>query len=77
MEKHDLIHEFPELKDKIHELKVSNHHFRRLFDEYHEVDHEIHRIESGAENTSDEILNELRKKRLHLKDELSHILHEE
>ena len=77
MEKHDLIHEFPHWKEKIHDLKVSNHHFRRFFDEYHEVDHEIHRIESGAENTSDEILNELRKKRLQLKDELFHILNQE
>lgn len=70
MEKHDLIHEFPELKEKIHQLKVDDHHFRKLFDEYHEVDHGIHRIETGAENTADEILNELRKNRLHLKDEL-------
>lgn len=74
MEKHDLIHEFPELKEKIHELKVGNHHFRKLFEEYHSTDHDIHRIETGAENTTDEVLNELRKKRLHLKDELFGIL---
>lgn len=77
MEKHDLIHEFPDLKDKIHALKVSNNHFRRFFDEYHEVDHEIHRIETGAENTEDNVLNELRKKRLALKDELLNILNAE
>ena len=77
MEKHDLIHEFPDLKDKIHALKVSNNHFRRFFDEYHEVDHEIHRIETGAENTEDDVLNELRKKRLALKDELLNILNAE
>jgi uncharacterized protein YdcH (DUF465 family) len=70
MEKHDLLHEFPEHKELIHDLKVSNNHFRRLFDEYHEVDHEIHRIEAGAENTDDSTLKELRKKRLLLKDEL-------
>ncbi len=76
MEKHDLIHEFPELKEKIHQLKVANHHFRKLFDEYHEVDHGVHRIETGAENTSDEVLNGLRKNRLHLKDKLFQILHQ-
>ena len=76
MEKHDLIHEFPEYREKIHELKMSNNHFRRFFDEYHEVDHEVHRIETGAENTSDEVLGELRKKRLYLKDELAKILRE-
>ena len=74
MNKHDLKHEFPELEEKIHEFKVSNNHFRKLFDEYHEINNEIHRIETGAEATSDEVLNELRKKRLHLKDELYTIL---
>ncbi len=70
MEKHDLLHEFPQYREKIHELKTSNHHFRKLFDEYHEVTHEVHRIEQGAEATTDEVLNGLRLKRVHLKDEL-------
>jgi len=69
-EKHDLIHEFPEYRDVIHELKTTNNHFARLFDEYHEVDHEIHRIETDIETTSDDYLEEKKKQRLHLKDEL-------
>ena len=69
-EKHDLLHELPEHREKIHELKMSNNHFARLFDEYHEIDHEVHRIETGVENTSDEYLEQQKKKRLHLKDEL-------
>ena len=71
-EKHDLVHEFPEHRERIHDLKMSNAHFARLFDEYHEVDHEVHRIETGIENTSDEYLEERKKVRLHLKDEQSH-----
>lgn len=74
MEKHDIVHEFPEFKDKIHDLKVSDHHFRKFFDEYHEVDHEIHSIETGAHATSDDYLNELRMKRVHLKDEIYKML---
>jgi uncharacterized protein len=74
MEKHDILHEFPEMKDKIHELKVSDHHFRKLFDEYHEIDHQVHRIETGAEVASDAHLTELRKQRLHLKDSIYAIL---
>ena len=35
VEKHDLLHEFPESKDTIHELKTNNRHFARLFDQYH------------------------------------------
>ncbi|MCW9089154.1 MAG: DUF465 domain-containing protein, partial [Gammaproteobacteria bacterium] len=44
-EHHDLIHELPEYREQIHEMKLNNAHFSRLFDEYHEVDHEIRRIE--------------------------------
>ena len=73
-EKHDLIHEFPEYRDTIHTLKTSNSHFSRLFDEYHKVDHEVHRIETGVENTSDEYLEEKKKQRLHLKDELFQLI---
>lgn len=69
-EKHDLIHELPEYKEQIHELKMSNKHFAHQFEKYHEVDHEIYRIEEGIENTSDEYLEEAKKKRLALKDEL-------
>lgn len=60
-DKHDLVHELPEHRDKIHQLKLSNQHFAKLFDEYHEVDHEVHRIETGIENTSDEYLDGRKK----------------
>lgn len=74
MQKHDLLHEFPEMKDKIHELKTTDTHFRKLFDEYHDVDHQIHSYESGATATTDEHLHELRAKRVHLKDSLYSML---
>ncbi|MCU0417092.1 MAG: DUF465 domain-containing protein [Cytophagaceae bacterium] len=70
MEKHDLVHEFPDMREKIHELKISDNHFRKIFDAYHDVDHSIHSIESGANPTTDEHLNELRARRVFLKDEL-------
>ena len=52
MKKHDLLHEFPEHKEKIHDLKLNNAHFRKLFDDYDVVEHDIHRIETGAEATT-------------------------
>lgn len=70
LEKHDLVHEFPEYKEKIHDLKMNNRHFAKLFDEYHEVEHEVHRIEVGAENSSDSCLEGRKKVRLNLKDQL-------
>jgi uncharacterized protein YdcH (DUF465 family) len=69
-EKHDLVHELPEHRDTIHNLKMTDNHFARLFDEYHEVDHEVRRIETGVETTSDDYLEERKKVRLHLKDKL-------
>lgn len=70
LEKHDLHHEFPEYNDAIHALKVSDAHFATLFEQYHEIDREVHRIEAGAENTSDAYLEQRKKERLHLKDAL-------
>ena len=70
IEKHDLLHEFPEHRETIHSLKLGNAHFSKLFDEYHDVDHEVHRIENGVENTADDYLEERKKVRLHLKDQL-------
>lgn len=74
MEKHDLHHEFPEFDAKIATLKVADAHFKRLSEAYDEANHAVYRIESGAEHASDETLNELRKQRLILKDELFAIL---
>ncbi|MDV6341525.1 MAG: DUF465 domain-containing protein [Nitrosomonadaceae bacterium] len=70
IDKHDLHHEFPEYYDRIHELKTNNSHFARLFEEYHDLNREILRIEEGVENTTDEYLEELKKKRLLYKDKL-------
>ena len=70
MERHDLLHEFPEYKEKIHELKVSDPEFKELFDEYHELEHEIHRINTGEEVVTDEHTHELKARLLFMKDEL-------
>lgn len=74
IEKHDLHHEFPEYYDRIHDLKINNSHFSHLFEEYHAVNREILRIEEGVENTADEYLEELKKKRLLFKDKLYGII---
>ena len=76
-EKHDLLHELPEHRDRIHELKMSNAQFAKMFDEYHDIDHEIHRIETGIENTSDEYLEGKKKNRLFLIDEMYKMIRED
>jgi len=74
LENHSLVNEFPEYRERIHQLKTSDSHFARLFDEYDVAEHAVHRIESGAEAAPDERLEALKKQRLHLKDQLFGLL---
>ena len=46
VEHHDLVHELPELKDRIHTLKVNDPHFRSLFDAYHVLTRDIENMEN-------------------------------
>ncbi len=71
---HPLISELPEYREDIHRLKTEDHHFRKLFDQYHEIDKEVARIEQEVEAASDQRLEGLKVKRLHLKDDLHAIL---
>ena len=77
VEKHDLIHELPEYRQQIHDLKVGNKHFARLFDDYHDLDREVRRIEEGVEAAGDVYLENQKKRRLKLKDDLFAMLHHE
>ncbi|MFN3888975.1 MAG: YdcH family protein [Beijerinckiaceae bacterium] len=71
---HELHEEFPNHAERIHSLKLSNGHFARLADRYHEVNRAIHRAEVEVEPTSDDILEDMKKQRLHLKDEIASML---
>ena len=70
---HELAEEFPDKIDALHELKMDDAHFVRLSSEYHELNRQIHRVETGVEPTSQHFETELRKKRLLLKDEIASI----
>ncbi|MCV6589307.1 MAG: DUF465 domain-containing protein [Marinobacterium sp.] len=70
IEHHDLLHELPEHRERIHELKVGNAHFARLFDEYHQVTKDVERMESEIEPVSTQTEEERKLHRLHLKDQL-------
>ena len=73
-ESHNLADELPEFKEKISQLKTENAHFSKLFGEYDEVVHQLHRVEQGIEIHADEVVEELKLKRLHLKDALFDML---
>jgi len=71
---HPLAKDFPELKDKIHALKTSNAHFAKLERDYEEVDKAIVRLEAGVEHSSSAELEQKKRQRVSLKDELYSML---
>jgi uncharacterized protein YdcH (DUF465 family) len=71
---HSILNDFPEMREHIHEVKMEDGHFARLSERYDELEHSIRLMESGAEVCTDEHLEELKKKRLKMKDELFSIL---
>ncbi len=71
---HELREEFPEFVEQIHNLKISNAHFQKLSDIYHTVNRDIHRAEIGEDHLSMADEEELRKKRMVLKDEIYGLL---
>ena len=71
---HDLRNEFPDAVEVLHQLKLTNTHFSTLADRYHDVNREIHRIESEVEAASDARTEELKKQRLALLDEISQLV---
>jgi uncharacterized protein YdcH (DUF465 family) len=71
---HELSDEFPDKADRLHALKQSDAHFARLVDEYHEVNRAVHRAETRIDPVSDEAEGEMRRRRMHLKDQIGRLL---
>ncbi|AKS46771.1 hypothetical protein SAMN05444287_1894 [Octadecabacter temperatus] len=67
---HELADEFPEHAAKISDLKQSDAHFAKLSDAYHNVNRAIHRAETDVEPTDDAHMQEMRKERMSLKDQI-------
>jgi uncharacterized protein YdcH (DUF465 family) len=58
---HELADEFPQDVAVIHKLKLEDAHFAKLADAYHDLNREIHRIESEVEAASDDRVETLKK----------------
>ncbi|MBR9652475.1 YdcH family protein [Thalassovita aquimarina] len=67
---HELHDEFPEFVEKIHALKVSDNHFAKLAEDYHELNRKVHRAETNVEPREELAEVDLRKRRSALKDEI-------
>jgi uncharacterized protein YdcH (DUF465 family) len=68
---HQLHEEFPDDAAKIRELKMSNAHFAKLIETYDALNHEIHRVETRIEPTTEDVEEDLKRRRVRLKDEIA------
>ncbi len=70
---HALAVEFPELAEKIKELKHNNAHFEKLLHEHDALDTQITQDEMDVKMISDDALHALKQQRARIKDELYRI----
>lgn len=68
---HDLHAEFPANSEILHSLKLTDPHYAKVADDYHTLNKDIQRIESGIEASSDDRIEEYKKRRLAMLDEVS------
>lgn len=71
---HELPEAFPQHVDLMRRLKTEDAHFARLSEAYHEVNRAVHRAETNVEPMDDFGIEDLRKKRLKLLDDISTLL---
>jgi uncharacterized protein YdcH (DUF465 family) len=61
-----MLHEY---RDEIHDLKQSNAHFAKIFEQHNALDNKIEHAENGDTPMGDVELETLKKEKLLLKDE--------
>lgn len=61
-----MLHEY---RDEIHELKLQNAHFAKIFEKHNELDQKVEDAEAGRIPMTDVELETLKKEKLLLKDE--------
>ncbi len=65
---------FPEYRDLIAQLKTTDGHFTRLFDQHNTLDQKIKNMESHIEPGTSAEIEVLKKEKLHIKDQIYVIL---
>lgn len=74
VEHHDLHQEFPELNDAINALRQGNPLFARLYSTYHRLTGKVENLEEHDMPVADFTIEEMKKHRVKVKDDLYHIL---
>ena len=71
---HDVEHEFPEYRQTLEEMRAQDTHLAKLVAEYEQLNAEIVDIEENEKPFQDFEFEEMKKRRLLLKDEIYFIL---
>ena len=71
---HDVEHEFPEYKQTLQEMKSQDAHLAELIEEYEQLNAAIVDIEENEKPFQDFEFEDMKKRRLLLKDEIYFIL---
>jgi hypothetical protein len=74
VEHHDLHHEFPDMNDAIDALKARNAHFAMLYHSYNRLTGKVEDLEEHDMPVADFTIEDMKKQRVRLKDELYHLL---
>lgn len=65
---------FPEYREQITQLKISDLNFVRLFEKHNSLDQKIRHMEAHIEPSTHEEIEQLKKEKLLIKDALYNIL---
>lgn len=71
---HDLYSDFPEMRDAIDALKASNPYFARSMSQYGRLTGKVEDLEEHDMPVADFTMEDMKKQRVKLKDELYHFL---
>ncbi len=71
---HELSEVFPDKTEALHSLKLENPHFAKLEAAYHTLNRAIHRAECDLEPVADHVLEDMKKRRLAMLDEIKGLL---
>lgn len=71
---HDLHQDFPEFSEAIEALKAGNAHFSKLLASYNRLTGKVEDLEVHDMPVADFTLEDMKKQRVKLKDELYHML---
>jgi uncharacterized protein YdcH (DUF465 family) len=74
VEHHDIHQEFPDMRDAITGLKDANAHFAALFARYNRLTGKVENLEEHDMPVADFTLEDMKKQRVKLKDEIYMLL---